>query len=263
MHTREFTTEAAALDLAREALYRFLAAAVADPHTRNWRLIVRHDDQQLARDAAAYLREEKSLQVSILGPGELPLDQLDLRPFLHDVQRPVCEIGADYDRIFGLLTCRECPPYETEYHPTSEAFFRTQQLADIAGFYRAFGLEPGRATSERPDHIALELEFMAFMLLKKRLALRSHDAERWERADICDNAQRLFFREHLAWWLPAFATGLLRKAGSGFYASLARILAAFVAAERGHFEVPPSRRPLQVTLIEPSEEQAGCASCGR
>ncbi len=261
MHTLEWTVEVGALELARESLYRFLAAALADPHTRNWRLVLQSQSQELAREAADYLREQTAVPASALGPGELPLEYLDLRSFLHDLTRPIWEIGADYDRIFGLLTCRECPPYETEYHPTSEAFFRAQQLADVAGFYRAFGLEPARATPERPDHIALELEFMAFVLLKKRLALGSEEPERWERAGICDDVQRRFFEEHLAWWVPAFATGLLRKAGSGFYARLARILAAFSAAERSHFGLPTLRRPMHVTLIERPEEQGGCAAC--
>ncbi len=261
MHTVELTVEAAALDLARESLYGFLAAALADPHTRTWRLVLQPKNQDLARESADYLRDEMAVQASALGPGELPLEHLDLRPLLHDLGRPIWEIGADYDRIFGLLTCRECPPYETEYHPTSEAFFRAQQLADVAGFYRAFGVKPARATPERPDHISLELEFMAFVLLKKRLALGSQDPERWERVDVCDDVQRRFFEEHLAWWVPAFATGLLRKAGAGLYASLARIVAAFIAAERGHFELPPPRRPIQVTRIERPEEQAGCAGC--
>jgi TorA maturation chaperone TorD len=261
MDTLELTVEAAALELARESLYRFLAAALTDPHTRNWRLVLQHQSQELAREAADYLRGQSTVSVSALGPGELPLEDLDLRPLLQNLSRPVWEIGADYDRIFGLLTCRECPPYETEYHPTSEAFFRAQQLADVAGFYRAFGLEPARATPERPDHIALELEFMAFVLLKKRLAVGSEEPERWERADVCDDVQRRFFEEHLAWWAPAFATGLLHKAGSGSYTSLARILAAFSAAERGHFGLPAPRRPMHVTLIERPEEQEGCAVC--
>ncbi len=45
------------------------------------------------------------------------------------------------------------------------------------------------------------------------------------------------------------------------YAGLARTLAAFIATERGHFELPPPRRPIQVTLIERPEEQANCGGC--
>ena len=124
-------------------------------------------------------------------------------------------LRAEYDRVFGLVVPKECPPYETEYHPTQETFVRSQQMADIAGFYRAFGIEPAQSSPERPDHLALELEFMAFLLTKKRLALAAVelDPEAAEQVSICDRAQRDFFRDHLAWWVPSFAAGLRRKAG--------------------------------------------------
>jgi TorA maturation chaperone TorD len=136
-------------------------------------------------------------------------------------------------------------------------------MADIAGFYRAFGLEPSHAWPARPDHVALELEFMAFVLLKKRLALVGEEGnpEKDEQASICEAAARSFFRDHLAWWLPSFATGLRRKEGHGFYAELGRVLAAFLPVERGRFDVPAPRLPVQVSLEPRPEEEAGCAAC--
>jgi TorA maturation chaperone TorD len=180
---------------------------------------------------------------------------------LEELRKPLVELRAEYDRVFGLVVARECPPYETEYHPTSETFFRSQQLADIAGFYRAFGLEGSRSQPERVDHLALELEFMAFLLLKKRLAEGSDNPDAPEQACVCDQAQQLFLKDHLAWWVPSFATGLRRKAGKGFYAALGGFLAAFIAGERIRFHVDPPRFPLQPALIERPEEQSGCAAC--
>src|SRR5262249_16104379 len=150
--------------------------------------------------------------------------------------RSASELRAEYDRIFGLVLCRECPPYETEYHPSAETFLRAQQLADIAGFYRAFGLEPSRSRPERPDHIALELAFMAFLGRKGREA--QSGAEKAEEVRVCADAQRKFFRDHLAWWLPFFTTGLRHKAEHGFYAEVGRALAAFLPLERSRLNVP-------------------------
>ena len=79
-----------------------------------------------------------------------------------------------------------------------------------------------------------------------------------EQAQLCDDAERLFFRDHVAWWVPSFATGLRRKAGGGFYACVAQALAAFLPAERAYWGVAASRVPLAVTLIERPEEQPGC-----
>lgn len=261
MSVTELMTEAAAIDVARECLYRFLAAALRDPRTESWRLQADPDNQQLACWSAGLLREEAAQQAVTLGFGELPPDHLDASLLVQEFHHSKDYLCAEYDRVFGLVFSRECPPYETEYQPSAEPFFRAQQLADIAGFYRAFGLDAGRGAPERPDHLALELEFMAFLLLKKRLALASDPVDSAEQTEVCDQAQQTFFREHLAWWVPAFATGLRRKAVDGCYATLGCLLAALVPAERGRLNIPAPRLPVQPALIERPEEQAGCAGC--
>jgi TorA maturation chaperone TorD len=262
MTSTERTAEAEASDLARECLYRFLAAALRDPYANGWQ-VLDEESQVLAREAADLLRAEASTRSMQLGFGERLPQQLDLRPLLEELRKPLAELRAEYDRVFGLVVARECPPYETEYQPSSETFFRTQQLADIAGFYRAFGLEPSRTEPERVDHLAVELEFMAFVLLKKRLALAqgTRDPNRADHADVCDQVERLFLRDHLAWWVPSFATGLRRKAGDGLYAALGSFLAAFLPTERDCFQIDAPRLPLEPALIERPEEQTGCATC--
>jgi TorA maturation chaperone TorD len=263
MSSVELAADLEAVDLAHECLYRFLAATLRDPYADDWPVLLDMQNQRLACEATDLLRAEAGTQSVQLGFGELPAQRLDLRPLLGELRKPLAELRAEYDRVFGLVVARECPPYETEYHPTSETFFRSQQLADIAGFYRAFGLEASRTQPERVDHLALELEFMAFMLLKKRLALAggNGNANAAEQACICDQAQGLFLKDHLAWWVPSFATGLRRKAGEGFYATLGGLLAAFLPTERGRFRVDAPRFPLEPALIERPEEQSACTPC--
>jgi TorA maturation chaperone TorD len=250
-------------DLARECVYRFMALALTSPYESNWPYLLNPDDQHLALEAAALLRDEADFRPDFLGFGELSPDNLDLGTLLTELNRPLDHIKVEYDRVFGLVIPKECPPYETEYHPTSYAFQRSQQLADIAGFYRAFGLEPSGAIPERPDHITLELEFMAFVLLKKRLAAATEEAgaEASERILVCEQAERSFVKDHLAWWVPAFATGLLRKAGGGYYHAIARALAALIPVERHRLKLPAPFKPVQPELIEYPEEEAGCAAC--
>jgi TorA maturation chaperone TorD len=246
-------------DLARECLYRFLAAALSDPWSGNWGPLFEEESRKLAHAAADLLRQEAPAGAA-LGFGELPREQLDLTALLHHLPDSASELRAEYNRTFGLVMCRECPPYETEYHPAEETFLRSQQLADIAGFYRAFGLAPSRSRPERPDHIALELEFMAFLLRKVHLAHEGASATHEQRT-VCADALGKFFRDHLAWWLPAFTMGLRRKAGSGFYAEVGCVLAALLPLERGRLAAAAPRFPLHPALIEKPEEQSGCASC--
>jgi TorA maturation chaperone TorD len=251
----ELDAEANGVALARTYLHRFLAAALSDPYTTDVSLVLKPESQQLALGAADLMREEASQSPVPLGFGELPSSEFDLRPLMTELDISLECLRAEHDRVFGLVLSRECPPHETEYYPSAEPFFRAQQLADIAGFYRAFGLQTARDMPERPDHLALELEFMAFLLQKERLARAP------EQAGVCADAQRSFFGEHLAWWVPSFATGLRRKAGRGFYRAVGHVLAAFMPLERARLGVEVPRVPLQPALIERPEEQTGCTGC--
>jgi len=255
--------ESTATDLARECLYRFLATAVSDPYLDQWRLVRDSASQRLFSDAAALVRTESASNPASLGFGELGSEHMDADAIINELQSPMGELCAQHDRVFGLVQPRECPPYETEYHPNSEAFFRAQQLADIAGFYRAFGIQPGSSPPERPDHLSLELEFMSFLLLKKRTIHESGkpQSDEREKIAICESAQRAFFTDHLAWWVPAFARGLRRKAGDGLYAALGRFLGALMPAERARWDIPAPRLPLQPHVIERPEEQESCVGC--
>jgi len=106
----------------------------------------------------------------------------------------------------------EVPAYETSYGPApGAAGGQTFQMADIAGFYHAFGFE---VRGQRPDHIAPELEFVALTLAKEAYARLSGEAEGGE---ICAEAREKFLAEHLCRWLPLIA----ERAESGGHEDLA------------------------------------------
>lgn len=253
-----------ARDLACETLYRFLAASLSDPMSAEWQVLAEGASQAAAR-ASQYLLSQEFDQTSIpLGFGELPLEDLDLRPLLNEL--PVEEYRAviEHGRVFGLAGTRECSAYETEYHPNEEVFFRSQQMADIAGFYRAFGLNVSPARHERVDHIALELEFAAFLLMKKRLARsRQSGAQDGELPAIVQEARRNFLRDHLSWWAPSFTVAMRRKSAGGFYAAVGALLAALLPIERHRLGIVAPRMPLEARSAEPEpqEQSSSCEGC--
>lgn len=253
-----------AIDLARECVYRFLSAAIADPTRPDWDRVRDPDNQALAVEAADVLREAYAQDPINLTFGESSPESLDLRPLVSELNRTREELLEQYERVFGLVAPKECPPYETEYLPPSRTFTRSQQLADIAGFYQAFGLSISSQHPDRHDHIVLELEFLAVLLAKTRIAQDAArtDPEARDRVETCAAAQQAFFRDHLCWWAPAFAAGLRRRAGVGYLFELGQVLAAWVPAERHRLAVAPPFQPLPAPgLIEQLDEEPGCASC--
>lgn len=256
-------SETRAVDLARECVYRFLSTLATDPYQPGWERARDPRNHELAVAAMDLLRLWAEQNPIPLTFGELGPEALDLRLLTSELTRPVTDHRDEYDRIFGLVIPKECPPYETEYHPPAQTFLRSQQMADIAGFYRAFGVEPGSWTHERPDFLSLELEFVALLLTKKRLVQDdpAADSETRERADVCDEALRDFVRDHLVWWVPAFASGLRRKADHGLYHALACVLAALIPVERCRLGIDPPFKGAQPELIEQPEEQTECTGC--
>jgi TorA maturation chaperone TorD len=249
MCTLSPTDQSEATDLARECVYRFLSVIVAGPYSANWESVLRAENLDLVIQAWQWLQPDA--------------DGLEMRYLVEPLGASHEVLRAQYDCVFGLVVPKECPPYEFEYYPSQETFGRSQQMADVAGFYRAFGIEEAQSSPERPDYLALELEFMAFLLLKQRLALAAndHDPEVAEQAEVCESALRDFFRDHLAWWLPAFAAGLRRKAGVGYLRALADVLACWTPAECRRLDISAVLRPVHPETIESPDDQSGCAAC--
>ena len=81
-------------------------------------------------------------------------------------------ILAEYIDLFGQNYKPKCSPYELEYLSRGPLFMNTAVLADIAGFYKAFGLQVANDSKERVDHISIELEFMYFLTFKEAFILK-------------------------------------------------------------------------------------------
>lgn len=160
----------------------------------------------------------------------------------------------EYVRVFGHTISKECPPYETEYG-APHLFEQTQALADLAGFYRAFGLEVRSGAGERLDHLGIELEFMHVLTYKEAYALEHHTLSR---ADLCREAQEKFLCEHLGTWIDDFSARLAQRAKEGPYVAYAATLGRFMAAELTYLAVSPVQRK----KLKPQAGPLGTPACG-
>ncbi|OQZ00560.1 MAG: hypothetical protein B6D35_06180 [Candidatus Brocadia sp. UTAMX2] len=136
-------------------------------------------------------------------------------------------LQSEYQRIVGHTMSKECPLYETQYG-ASQVFQQVQELGDIQGFYRAFGLDTSEIEKERCDHVSVELEFMHFLLYKQAYAMENHGDEKTQ---ICVDAQKKFLKEHIGKWVPLFSVLFARKAGEGFYRAVSALTKEFLRLE--------------------------------
>jgi DMSO reductase family type II enzyme chaperone len=172
--------------------------------------------------------------------GETPLKDLkalgskwpDLAPRLEPLPEDSALEDAD-DLIaerLRLFEKGECPPYEASYR-TQEDPLKEDMMADVAGFYRAFGLE---TRGELPDHIVSELEFMAVLCLKEAHATLDgkEDAIR-----IVRSAQERFLADHLGRWVGRFREAIRRESRVDLYPQLADLLVDFIQTDMRHLGV--------------------------
>lgn len=165
------------------------------------------------------------------------------------------DVEAAFRKLFGHNLSPDCPPYETHYGKMG-VFRKSHTLADLAGFYRAFGIELAEG-DRRSDHLPVQLEFVAFLLQKEAHALSKKEKKH---ADICGKARAKFLKEHLAVWIPAFAHAVNLKGTGGYYDVLVRHLEAFVAFDAASLKILEGDSPAAVPVMDEAEIEP-CTSC--
>lgn len=123
--------------------------------------------------------------------------------------------AAEHSRLFEGGAA--CPANES-------AFVRRDKgaiLADVCGFYRAFGFELAPGSGEKADHVVTELEFLALLLVMLARAGERGDRDAEE---ITRDALAVFASGHLDEWLSLFCQRLEATSTLPLYRRLARYL---------------------------------------
>lgn len=142
-----------------------------------------------------------------------------LRAYLADCgENAADELAVDYASVFlaaGSADGSAAIPCESVY--TSPARIYMQDAwEDVCREYEKHGLGKSEGFDDlMEDHLALELEFMAFLT---------------EKGD--NDAQLSFLDNHLLNWINAFAGDIDRYARTGFYKAIGRITVGFLQMER-------------------------------
>lgn len=139
----------------------------------------------------------------------------------------------EYTELFEPHGKLLAPPYETEYTMETPQHALTQQtqFADIAGFYKAFGLEISEEMPDRVDHVATELEFMHILALKESIAIKDNETEHIE---VVQDAERKFMNDHLIRWTGKFKDRLAQAESGKFYMLLGEVLDQWVNLDKAY-----------------------------
>jgi TorA maturation chaperone TorD len=237
--------------LARSVLYETLALGLQPPTRETLQRIESEEARRTLALAAETVDPEGTsgladavLRLTRLGPANP--DDLALRHsqlFGHTARGPVC-------------------PFETEYG--TEALFRQpQELADIAGYYAAFGLKPRAEDGERVDHVSCECEFFGFLGRKEAFALRDEpDASeaRLEMLETTRKAARSFLKDHLGRFGTAFGLKLSEEDGGGFFGLLGVLLVTLLKLESERLHVTLGAATLDLRSTAEEEVPMGCGS---
>jgi TorA maturation chaperone TorD len=239
------------IDRVRGRIYRFLAALLSHPDEGNWGCAVRAADQREAMLAADLLRETAVAAGYPVLCDELPAEELDLRLLVLELCQPLEHLREEYERVFCVRRVEPaCSPYELNHRDGADGITLAESLANLAATYHASGFAVEGRLPRRPDHLAFELGFMAWLVARRRLAglLAAVDHEAAEEAAFCDLAQRNFFGDHLSDWVASFGAGLQKYTGGGYLDALGRFMSAWVPFERHHLG------------LEPGLQEGGCAA---
>jgi len=199
-------------------IYKILSLGLAYPDKKNWAMIDKH-----------------IMAIENLLEGELSTRVAGFKRDLFKNQQRIDEIKADYLSLFDIG--RKVSPYETEYM-AEKVSRKPFELADIAGFYAAFGFDVNEDTrnKEALDHISIELEFMAILSWKEEYA---REMKQDENLMIVQDARMKFFKEHFAKWGFFYCQQVCSLSESDFFKGLQPFGKRFFQGARSNIATCP------------------------
>jgi len=146
-------------------------------------------------------------------------------------KQSLTELAVDYARIFiGVEKNAKSVayPYESVYS-SPDRLLMQEAWNQVRALYQAEGLSTVGEFQEPEDHIAVEFEFIAYLIKKGSEAI---DAGKAAPALEWLNKQRLFLDQHLLGWTPAFCADVLSTAREDLYKGLALVTRGFLKLDR-------------------------------
>lgn len=172
------------------------------------------EEMECYQDIASELAKSRYLDNELVNKG------------LELIGTPDADTIYDFNKLFigpGKLLA---PPYESYYRNPEKLFMQKETMA-VREFYSSAGVNVKRLNSQPDDFIALEFEFICFLLYKAAAHL-SNDP------DMTDYYLQLyseFLNKHLSKWIFDHCQDILAKSTSDFCKGMAIITQGFIEDE--------------------------------
>ncbi|MFQ6616542.1 MAG: hemerythrin domain-containing protein [Fidelibacterota bacterium] len=224
-------------------LYTFISSLYSEPSSERFQLLSEESFRQAVIAASERLDSV---------PGERGNSLRDLGQAIYDyLSRHEKPVRDEYVATFGHTLSKPTAPYELEHLKNEDVFYRTQRLADLEGFYRAFGLTMNRR--ERADHISVQAEFLANLAAKEEYARENDLGE--EKIEVCRKARRDFLNDHFGAWVPVFIQNVATLSQGQFYPLVSRFTSRFLRSAGFEHDSNGPALPLKgINIMKPTDQ---------
>ncbi|MFQ6674110.1 MAG: molecular chaperone [Fidelibacterota bacterium] len=212
---------------ARATFYSFISSLYSDPTSTKFSLLYDRTHWEVLKSACEEIDAYGSKDRDGLKPSVDHLFSL--------LSSEKDDTEENFVRIFGHTLSKVTAPYELEHLKNDDVFYRTQSLADLTGFYRAFGLEIG--ANERADHVSVEAEFLSFLLTKELIAREANLGQ--ESVTVCQKAQMDFWNDHFSGWVRILVRTLSTQEPGQFYPAASEFVSSFLELESLRYSDAP------------------------
>jgi len=156
-------------------------------------------------------------------------------------------LRVEHARLFVGPNELPAPPYGSVYLEKGRTVMG-RSTVDVVAFYRSEGVHVDDEAAELPDHIAVELEFVHYLITRELAEL---EAGNREAAARLGRKQEEFLQRYVLPWAPRWCADVASHTESAYYSSLACLLQGLMerpdcllpapgrANERTHKEARP------------------------
>lgn len=139
-------------------------------------------------------------------------------------------LRPEHTRLFVGPYSLPSPPYES-VHREPEPVVMGDSTLDVLKRYEEAGFRLASSFKDLPDHVAVELQFMALLCIE--------EAQAWEREDPPSaltflHQEEGFLREHLTRWVPSFCERVLSSTECSFYQAMASLTRDYILLDQDH-----------------------------